>query len=408
MKVIVSQKGSREHFLAARALHRRGMLAHMIVDWYAPLGSAAQTLGDSRWRTLSRAFSVRTAELPGEMITALNHIGLKDRIRVEIAKYIGGLSAATLKGDIEYASAVSRMEFPDHDGFFGYSYASLEALRTEKRRGKLCILDQIDPGEREHEIIRAEQSRWREYVIRPHEVVPPAVYDRLHEEWSLADIIIVNSEWSRQCNLEKGAPIEKMVVIPLAYENGFTKLESNRTYHLSQSVRILWIGRITLQKGIQYLLEAAKLLVGKPVEFLIAGEPAISHSAMRHAPKNVKWLGKITSVQKDNLYSSSTAFVLPTLSDGFALTQLEAFAHGLPVIATPNCGHVVEDGLTGFIIPPRDPQALAEAILKFATDRNLAVSMAPACRTAVKAFSVETYGCKLVEVIKSRQSGDLD
>ena len=273
-------------------------------------------------------------------------------------------------------------------------------MREEKAKGKFCVLDQIDPGEKEHEIIREEQSRWRKFVIRPDEKIPRSVYDRLHEEWSLADVIIVNSEWSRQCNFEKGAPAEKMVILPLAYDSKVSSPKFPHNADLNQPVRVLWVGRITLQKGIQYLIEAAKILCGKPVEFLIAGEPAITHTAMREAPKNIKWLGKITGQQKASLYSSSTVFVLPTLSDGFALTQLEAMAYGLPVIATPNCGRVVEDGKTGFIIPPRNPLALAEAILKFTADRNLSAAMAPACREALNAYSIDAYGRRLVETIQ--------
>jgi glycosyltransferase involved in cell wall biosynthesis len=402
MKVVVAQKGSREYFLAARALHRRGMLAHMVVDWYSPFGSMSRFLRNSSWGVVSRAFSVRTGELPDERITALNFIGFQDRIRGQYAKRFGGEAAAILKGDIQYASAVARLPLPEHEVFFGYSYASLEALREEKRRGKLCVLDQIDPGEKEHEIIREEQSRWCEFVVRPYESIPRAVYERLHEEWALADIIIVNSEWSRECNLEKGVPAEKTAVLPLAYEVKPKEPESDRNYDLSQPVRILWVGRITLQKGIQYLIEAAKMLVGKPVEFLIAGESSITHTAMRGAPQNIKWLGKITNLQKENLYSSTTAFVLPTLSDGFALTQLESLAHGLPVIVTPNCGRVVEDGKTGFIVPARDPQALVEAIMRFVQNRDLSSEMSPTCRETAAMFSIDAYGQRLVEIINQR------
>jgi hypothetical protein len=374
----------------------------MVVDWYAPLGRMTRFLGDSRWRALSRALSVRADELPDNMITALNFVGFKGRLREQIAKRIGGLSEAILKGDIEYASAVARMPLPDHDVFFGYSYASLEAMREEKRRGIFCVLDQIDPGEKEHEIIREEQSRWPEYAVRSRERIPQMVYDRLHEEWTLADVIIVNSEWSRQCNLEKGAPAEKMAVVPLAFEAKSEGRELERSYDSSQPIRVLWVGRITLQKGIQYLVEAAKILAGQPVEFLVAGESAITSSAMRGAPKNIKWLGKITNQQKESLYSSSTVFVLPTLSDGFALTQLEAFDHGLPVIATPNCGRVVEEGKTGFIVPARNPQALADAIMQFIRNRNLSSEMSPQCRNAAAAFSIDAYGQRLVEIVEKQ------
>jgi glycosyltransferase involved in cell wall biosynthesis len=134
------------------------------------------------------------------------------------------------------------------------------------------------------------------------------------------------------------------------------------------------------------------------VEFLVAGETSISQSLMRDAPKSIKWLGKITHAQKESLYSSCSVFVLPTLSDGFALTQLEAMAHGLPVITTPNCGKVVENGKTGFIIQPRDAQSLTNAILRFVEDPGMAKTMSPLCREAVKRFSIAAYGQRLQDI----------
>lgn len=98
----------------------------------------------------------------------------------------------------------------------------------------------------------------------------------------------------------------------------------------------------------------------------------------------------------------SDVFVLPTLSDGFAITQLEALAHGLPVITTPNCGRVVEDGKTGFIVPPRDSQKLAEAILRFVRNRDLVRQMRPHCLEAVKSYSIKSYGERLKKLIETR------
>lgn len=406
MRFIVSQKGSREHFLAARALFRMGMLAHMVVDWYAPQGRLGKILEKSSSKVISRAFSVRAKEIPDNLITPLNLIGLKDRIRNNILKHVGRSAEATLKGDIQFATAVSRLKMPQHDAFFGFSYSSLEALREETRKRVFCVLDQIDPGEKEHEIIRDESLRWGEYVAHRVKEMPRQLYERLHEEWRLADMIIVNSEWSRECNIEKGAPKEKVVVLPLAYE----PLESNANREICDTeqilssnihgkVRILWVGRITLQKGIQYLVEAARLLKDDPVEFLVAGDSDISQSSMRSAPSNIRWLGKVSSVEKERLFRSSTAFVLPTLSDGFAMTQLEALSSGLPVIVTPNCGRVVEEGKTGFVIPPRDPKALADTILRFVHCPDLKNKMSLDCKNAVKSYSLDAYGCRLADFI---------
>jgi glycosyltransferase involved in cell wall biosynthesis len=88
-------------------------------------------------------------------------------------------------------------------------------------------------------------------------------------------------------------------------------------------------------------------------------------------------------------------FVLPTLSDGFAITQLEAMAHGLPVIATPNCGNVVTDGQDGLIVPARHPQAIAEAITCLDRDRERLNQMSVRAAAKVDRFRLNDYADRI-------------
>jgi glycosyltransferase involved in cell wall biosynthesis len=81
-------------------------------------------------------------------------------------------------------------------------------------------------------------------------------------------------------------------------------------------------------------------------------------------------LGRITRDHLQHIYRQAHVFVLPTLSDGFAITQLEALSHGLPVVATPNCGRVVTNEVDGLIVPARDGAALAEALARLDADRH--------------------------------------
>jgi glycosyltransferase involved in cell wall biosynthesis len=400
-KVIVAQKGARENYLAARAFHRRGMLAALIVDWYAPfsgrLGKKAEKFLPG---SMSRALRAPTNDLPRHLIKALHGTRLRSEIRSRFSKS-KSLGEQFLRSNQGFASSVARRKWPKHDVFFGYSYASLEALEIERAAGKFCVLDQIDPGEKEHEIIIDEQRKWPTYAHSVSNVCRP-YFERLQREWEMADVIIVNSEWSRDCNVEKGAPPEKMEILPLAYEAEKTRLTVKSVE--SELVEILWMGRVTLQKGIQYLVEAARLLQREPVKFTICGESAISRQAITDAPPNIRWFGKVTHSQKLHLFSTATAFVLPTLSDGFAITQLEAFAHGLPVIVTPNCGRVVEDGKTGFIIQACDPRSLAEAIMRFVCNRKLSCEMSSRCVQASKSYSIDAYETKLMSIIKKRMA----
>ena len=427
MKIIVAQKGAREHYAVARALHQRGMLAGLVTDWYA-FGkqklfqrfsiSAFQYFG-GRGRS---ALAAQAEGIPDGLVRAfsLRSLFWKWCVRRLVAQ--GRLHEAFVQTDTAFASAVARLKLPPHDVFFGYSYASLEMLEAEKQRDVLTVLDQIDPGAAEFRLVADEMKQHPEIAGPPPEF-PAAYYDRNRREWELADIIIVNSEWSRRALISEGVNSSKLEILPLAFEfnaecgvrravhtsprlhshNEDGNLPSTINHQaIKRAVAVLWLGQVNVRKGIHYLVQAAKLLRNEPVQFDVVGPVGILPGALASAPRNMTFHGPVSRDRTAEWYQQSDVFVLPTLSDGFALTQLEALANGLPVIATPNCGRVVEEGKTGFTVPARDAHALADAILKFASDRNLSVSMAPACREAAAVYSVETYGRRLIKIIQSR------
>jgi glycosyltransferase involved in cell wall biosynthesis len=167
---------------------------------------------------------------------------------------------------------------------------------------------------------------------------------------------------------------------------------------------VLWLGSVILRKGIAYLVEAARELAHEPVKFLVAGPIGISESALRQAPSNIQWLGAVPRSEAHRLYRGADVFVLPTLSDGFAITQVEALAHGVPVVATPNCGAVVNDGRTGFLVPARDARALAAALRRFIREPGLASRMRPACFADAARYTVAAYADRLESIIKVRRA----
>jgi len=399
VKIIVSQIGAREHFAAARALFQQGMLAGLVTDWYAPeSGFARKSLDVLGKRTAASALGAECREIPRGMVHSFPVRSLIWKWRINRLAARGRLYDAYTETDRAFATAVSRCNLPPHNVFFGYSYASLETLAAEKKRGVLTVLDQIDPGAVEFRLVAEEMQRHPELAGLP-EPFPSGHYDRARREWDLADVIVVNSAWSREAVIAEGGDPAKIEILPLGFEAGERPRSSGLQPRRSGPLQVLWLGQVNVRKGIHYLLEAARLLKNEAIEFKVAGPVGIRRSAVDAAPKNVRWLGRIPRSEAAALYDQSDVFVLPTLSDGFAITQLEALAHGLPVITTPNCGRIVEDGITGFIIPVREPQALVEALLRFLRDPGLAREMAPGCREAVKAYSINNYGQNLVKII---------
>jgi glycosyltransferase involved in cell wall biosynthesis len=307
--------------------------------------------------------------------------------------------------------------------FFGYDTGALEAMEWCRERGIKCVLNQMDPNRTEVELVRAEEQQWPGWAAQPT-AVPEEYFQRREREWALADRIVVNSEFCRLALLRQGVAAEKLVVVPLCFEVGdgrwemgegrgrsearsqrsepsISNLRSPALPSSSAPLRVLFLGQVILRKGIQYLIEAAKLLAGENIHFDVVGPVGISREAVATAPGNLTFHGRAGRDQAADWYRRSHLFVLPTLSDGFAITQLEAMAHGLPVIATPCCGEVVSDGVDGFMVPARDAGALARTFRRYLAEPGLLESQRSAALEKSKQFTLT----RLAENLRKVEEG---
>jgi glycosyltransferase involved in cell wall biosynthesis len=288
--------------------------------------------------------------------------------------------------------------------FFGYDTGFLEPAQFVKSRGGKAIVCQMDPSRFEVDLVKEEEKIWPGWAKRLLEV-PESYFKRREEEWKVADLVMVNSEWSRQALIGQGVNVGKIIVVPLAYDPNVksrrygekamsqptkTSLQDSWSSVSSPNpnLRVLFLGQVILRKGIQYLIEAAKILCGEAVQFDVVGPIGISEEAIKSAPDNMIFCGPISRKRAPEFFAKADLFVLPTLSDGFALTQIEAMAYGLPVITTQNCGDVVSDGVDGMIVRARDGVALAEAIYSLIQDSDKLKHMKQATLAKVRQFTL--------------------
>jgi glycosyltransferase involved in cell wall biosynthesis len=295
--------------------------------------------------------------------------------------------------------------------FFAYDTAALEAMEWCGEKGIRCFLNQMDPNRVEVELVREEEKRWPGWALQALQV-PEEYFRRREQEWALADRVVVNSEFCRAALVKQGVSPEKLVVVPLCYEadkeeqktegrNRKSKIENQKFTSTSPRpstinpqlstapLRVLFLGQVILRKGIQYLMEAARKLEPENIFFDVVGPIGISPDAIASAPRNLAFHGRATRDQTAAWYRQSHLFVLPTLSDGFAITQLEAMAHGLPVVTTPCCGEVVSDGVDGWIVPPRDAGALVRTFQHYLSDWTLIESQRIAALAKAKQFTLD-------------------
>jgi starch synthase len=150
---------------------------------------------------------------------------------------------------------------------------------------------------------------------------------------------------------------------------------------------VLYVGRVTRQKGLPVLLRAAARLDPGIQLMLCAGQPDTAELAaevtwlvqdLREARSGVIWLsGMLARAEVIQLLSHATTFVCPSLYEPLGIVNLEAMACGTAVVASRVGGipEVVIDGQTGLLVPPGDPAALAGAVNTLVRDQALAADM---------------------------------
>jgi glycosyltransferase involved in cell wall biosynthesis len=104
---------------------------------------------------------------------------------------------------------------------------------------------------------------------------------------------------------------------------------------------------------------------------------------------------------------SSDVFVLPSLVEGRALVQQEAMSCGLPIIVTRNAGgeDLVEDGKAGYLVPIRDPNAIANKLEQLFKNKDLLIEMGKAAKSKALTLSWSNYRERIVEIAKSVANG---
>jgi hypothetical protein len=101
--------------------------------------------------------------------------------------------------------------------FFGYDTGFLEAASYIRKRGGKAVVCQMDPSRFEVDLVKAEEKLWPGWAKRSVEV-PESYFKRREQEWAIADLVMVNSAWSRQALISQGVKDDKIIVVPLAYE----------------------------------------------------------------------------------------------------------------------------------------------------------------------------------------------
>jgi glycosyltransferase involved in cell wall biosynthesis len=234
--------------------------------------------------------------------------------------------------------------------------------------------------------------------------MPRSVYARCNRELERADLIICASDFVRDSMRYNGIPERKLAVNPYGTN---TSIFKERT-EPPEAVQFVTVGTMTVRKGHQYLFEAMRQVRGKFPQARLVVVGGVHNDFKRILPR---WQGgfihhpNLNHEALSQLLAQSTAFVFPSCEEGFARVISESMACGLPIIATHESGATtaVRNEVEGLIIPGRDPDALAAAMIRLIENRDLAASLGKAAACWARANgSWEVYGKRLRAIIAER------
>lgn len=248
--------------------------------------------------------------------------------------------------------------------FSSYGYA-VETFRKARESGAYNILD----GGNSHfahywRIVSEEHERWNS----SEPPFPRAWYERGLKSLELTDWVFSPSDYVTRSFIGEGFPESRILHLP--YPVNLANFSPEPVVDLPPSpLRIVCTGGVSLRKGFPYLLEAVRLIRKERDAILMLTDivhPTMLRILEEYSDIPIEWAPMLPHDKLASRLKSAHVFALLSIEEGLARTALEAIACGVPTVVTPNTGtsDFIQAGTNGEIVPIRDPQAAADAIIK--------------------------------------------
>jgi glycosyltransferase involved in cell wall biosynthesis len=381
MKVSLSTIGKFHTFDLARELNARGALATIFTGY--------------------PRFKLKNEALPDALIKTFPWVQAPfmafpwmQRLPNAVIREWENLSATT------FGAYVAR-NLPDCDLYVGLSGSALPGGKKAHQRGAKFVCDRGSSHIRvQDDLLREEHALWN----MPYLGIDRRTIAREESEYDEADYITVPSTFVYRTFVEQGVSANKLRLLPYGVNlSRFQPVDKPD----SQRFDILFVGGMSLQKGVQYLVQAYQRIKHPAKSLTFVGSP--SESLIKALTSVGLWLedtivlGHMPQTELKQIMSRSHVLVLPSIQDGFGMVMAQAMACGCPVVATNHTGaeDLMTDGLEGFIVPVRDVSALTDKLQQLADEPRLRDSMGEKALQKVQSLGGwGDYGDKAMEIYK--------
>lgn len=372
-------------------------------DWQDWLGGF-RPFADLRRRRYKNALKAYTRINPwyeiGRMLSL--RLGLTSFTSHESGVF--SVDAVYHKADKSAAAGIARAQNERVDAIYAYEDAALESFKAASLAGLKCIYD----------LPIAHWATGRRLMNEESERLPAwsrtlgggisdslAKLERKDQELMLADMVVVPSGFVRD-SLPEFARSKNIVVAPFG-SPVTTSSDHGKDPAGHKPLRVLFAGSMGQRKGLGDLFAAVKLLDEANVELIVMGSLLAPIEFYRKELPEFHYEPGRAHNKVLELMRSCDIFCLPSIVEGRALVMQEAMSQGLPLIITPNTGgeDLIIEGQTGFLVPIRSPEIIAEKIRWFLDNRDAIPEMGRQAQIHAAKYTWKQYGERIVQSISA-------
>lgn len=215
-------------------------------------------------------------------------------------------------------------------------------------------------------------------------------YKDMINEAHIADKIICASNYTKNTLLKYGVEPKNVFVIPYGYDCP-KSIETNKSKN--EVFSILYVGNVSVMKGIPNLINAFKQIANKNVELILVGNISQYIYELTKDDHRIKTMGFVPHNELGTIYSKADLFVFPSYSDGFGFAPLEAMSYSVPCIVSKDSGisDVIVTGKNGFVIKSNSDAEIKKSIEWCISNKAELSKIGLEARNTALSYSNERY-----------------
>jgi glycosyltransferase involved in cell wall biosynthesis len=284
-------------------------------------------------------------------------------------------------------------------GVYAYEDGALETFRAARALGIRRFYDlPIAYSQTAQRLLQEEAGRLPEWEPTLGGTRDSAAkLARKAEELELSEAVMCPSQFVADSLPENSRVGKKIIVTPF----GSPPAAPAKDFFPAKKLRVMFAGSLTQRKGLGDLLAAMRRLNRHDVELVVMGAPQAPMEFYRNEFGGFIYEPGRPHAQVLELMRGCDVFCLPSIVEGRALVMQEAMSQGLPLIITPNTGggDLIDEGVTGFLVPIRRPDMIAEKISWLADNRSALPKMSRAAQTKAAQLTWVAYGKMVADAV---------